>query len=75
MSAIKSFFNKNSNRVDGSAAVLIIVGALAISGFNVATAAPAKAPVETVQTSVSTGGSGGTSISVGGSAGVNLSGK
>jgi hypothetical protein len=75
MSAIKNFFVKKSDRIDGSFAVLIIAGALAVSGLNVATAAPAKAPVEQVKTVVTSGGSAGTTISVSGSAGLNLGGQ
>lgn len=75
MSAIKNFFSKKSDRIDGSVAVIIVAGALAISGLNVATAAPAKAPVEKVQTVVTSGGSAGTNISVSGSAGLTLGGQ
>lgn len=75
MSAIKNFFSKKSERIDGSVAVIIVAGALAISGLNVATAAPAKAPAETVQTVVTSGGSAGTAINVSGSAGTTLGGQ
>jgi hypothetical protein len=73
MSAIRNFISKKSDRIDGSVAVIIVAGALAISGLNMASASPAQAPVEQVQTSIVTGGSSaGTVITVEGSAGVNL---
>lgn len=68
MSAIKNFFSKKSEQIDGSVAVLVVVGALVISGFNVASAAPSHAPSEQVKTIV-TGGSAGTQITTSGGAG------
>lgn len=74
MSAIKNFFSKQSDRIDGSVALVVVVGALALSGLNMASAAPAPAPSEQIQ-SVVTSGSAGAVITVEGSAGINLTDK
>lgn len=74
MSAIKNFFSKKSDQIDGSVALIVVVGALALSGLNMASAAPTPAPVEQVQ-SVVGGGSAGAVITVEGSAGINLGDK
>lgn len=72
MSAVKNFFNKKSEQIDGSVALVVVVGALLVSGLNVASASPSHAPVEKVQTIV-TGGSAGMVITMEGSAGANVS--
>ena len=74
MSAIKNFFIKKSDKIDGTVALVVVVGALALSGLNMAQAAPAPVPVEQVQ-SIVTSGSAGTVVTVEGSAGVNLDSK
>lgn len=68
---------KNANRtkgskVDGTFAVGIVLAALAISGFNVATASTDPAPVQTSIEQVVTSGNAGADIVTHGSAGSNL---
>lgn len=77
MSAMKNFFAKKGERIDGSVAVLVVFGALVISSVNVASATPAQAPVVTSQTVVTSGGDalGNTVVTGGGSQGMVFSDK
>lgn len=58
MSAIKNFVNKKSDQIDGSVAILVVIGALLVSGFNVASAAPSQAPSEQIKSIVINGSTG-----------------
>lgn len=72
MSAIKNFFSKKGDRIDGGVAVAIVAGSMLISGLSMASAnsPEEQAPVAPVETVVS--GSAGATITNSGSNGVML---
>lgn len=71
MSAIKNFVSKKSDQIDGSVAILVVIGALLVSGFNVASAAPSNAPSEQIKSVVT--GSTGVSLNSEGGIGISIS--
>lgn len=71
MSAIKNFFSKKSEKIDGGVAVAIVAGSMLISGLSMAQASPEEQPAPApVVTSVS--GSAGGNLTYSGETGASL---
>lgn len=72
MSAIKNFFSKKGDRIDGGVAVVIVAGSLLVSGLSMASANTPEEHVSPVPVETVVSGSSGATLINSGSSGAML---